>query len=362
MPSSNDVILATPERISELSSQLQTRIQSALSEIERINLQPRLLAFNAQIEAARAGDSGRSFAIVSGEMVGIAERTQRATTSIRSDTSSLSDELAAISRELSTSVRGTRFADLAHTNIELIDRNLYERSCDCRWWATDAAVVSVLERQSPDILKATQGRLAVILKAYTVYFDIVVADLSGRIVANGRPDLYPSAGLDCAQTPWFASALATASGDEFGFQTVHPSPLSAGQRALVYSCKICKDGNAHNTPIGVLGVVFRWDALAQTIVRSTAIGDSDRQNIEVCIVDDSTRILASTDEDSIGKNLALADSHAVFAGTKNSLVSTVSGRSALIAHAASPGYETYRTGWHSLIYEFRRDNGEAAST
>ena len=27
------------------------------------------------------------------------------------------------------------------TNIDLIDRNLYERSCDVRWWATDSSVV-----------------------------------------------------------------------------------------------------------------------------------------------------------------------------------------------------------------------------
>jgi hypothetical protein len=26
--------------------------------------------------------------------------------------------------------------------IEIIDRNLYERTCDVRWWATDSAVVA----------------------------------------------------------------------------------------------------------------------------------------------------------------------------------------------------------------------------
>ena len=37
--------------------------------------------------------------------------------------------------------RGQRLTDLAHHMIEIIDRNLYERSCDVRWWATDAALV-----------------------------------------------------------------------------------------------------------------------------------------------------------------------------------------------------------------------------
>ena len=31
--------------------------------------------------------------------------------------------------------------DLALNAIEFIDRNLYERTCDVRWWATDSAVV-----------------------------------------------------------------------------------------------------------------------------------------------------------------------------------------------------------------------------
>src|SRR6266571_2758733 len=37
--------------------------------------------------------------------------------------------------------RGERMVDLALNAIELIDRNLYERTCDVRWWATDSAVV-----------------------------------------------------------------------------------------------------------------------------------------------------------------------------------------------------------------------------
>lgn len=354
MSKTTQTVAATPERISKLSVLLQTRIRDAVADIERINLQLRLLSFNAQIEAARAGESGRSFAIVSSEMVSLAQSTQSATIGISTDTESLASELAAISRELTTSVKGTRLTDLAHTNIELIDRNLYERSCDCRWWATDSAVVSVLEKDDPAVVRQTQERLAVILKAYTVYFDIVVANLAGRIVANGRPDLFASTGMDCANAGWFASALATGSGDEFGFQSVHESPLANGERALVYSCKICQNGNAQSTPIGVLGVVFRWNALAQTIVEATAIEESARTRTQVCIVDDHAVVLASTDKASLGQTFPLENCDSLFKAGKTSIETTLNGQPALVAHAASPGYETYRTGWHALISEFRR--------
>ena len=41
---------------------------------------------------------------------------------------------------------GDRLIEIA--GVEIIDRNLYERSCDVRWWATDSAVVDALEQPS----------------------------------------------------------------------------------------------------------------------------------------------------------------------------------------------------------------------
>jgi hypothetical protein len=31
------------------------------------------------------------------------------------------------------------------------------------------------------------------------------------------------------------------------------------------------------------------------------------------------------------------------------MTTTLDGQQVSVAHAASPGYETYRTGWHSLL-------------
>ncbi|HQR89591.1 MAG TPA: chemotaxis protein, partial [Caulobacter sp.] len=107
-------------------------------------------------------------------------------------------------------------ADLALNAIEIVDRNLYERTCDVRWWATDSAVVSCVDAPSPETARHASQRLGVILDAYTVYLDLWICDARGRVVATGRPDRYPAAkSASVADAPWFRDAMKTATGDDF---------------------------------------------------------------------------------------------------------------------------------------------------
>jgi hypothetical protein len=351
-PGAASNVIATPGRINELAKTLLARIRESIKEIGDINLQARVLSINAQIEAARAGDAGRSFTVVSQEMVTFSNSIQHAAKKLEQQSEVLVLELAEISRHLATNVRGTRLGDLALTNIDLIDRNLYERSCDCRWWATDAAMVAALENAQDETARTfASQRLGVILKAYTVYFDIVLADLKGTIIANGRPETYESKGTEHKNEPWFQSALATPSGNEFGFQTTHHSSLVGDSRALVYSCKVCHGGDATGEPIGVLGVVFNWDGLAQKIVKETPIDSEKKSLTRVCIVAEDGTVLADSDDRILQEKIDFSGRRELFAEKKSSANSIIQGKPVLIAHAQSPGFETYRTGWHSLIVE-----------
>ena len=343
---------ATPERIADLADSLVGRMTQASSEISKINDRTRLLSLNAQIEAARAGGAtGAAFGVVASAMKGLSDKTSVVADSMARETAEANKALRRIIQALATNVRGQRLSDLALTNIDLIDRNLYERSCDVRWWATDSSPVAALTEGTAEARQHCAKRLGLILSSYTVYYDLVVCDLNGRVIANGRPDLYQSVGADCAQETWFRSALETRSGEDFGFQSVHESALVHGQRVLIYSCCVRTDGDVHGQPLGVLGIVFNWDALAQTIVQNTPLGAAEKAGTRVCLVNDAGLVLADTQGRQLQERLQIPGWPQLAAEKKGFVQTTFNDTDCCIGYAASPGYETYATGWHSLIIQ-----------
>jgi methyl-accepting chemotaxis protein len=73
-----DQARTTTDRVGELSK-AATRIGDVLELISTIAEQTNLLALNATIEAARAGEAGRGFAVVASEVKALAEQTAKAT-------------------------------------------------------------------------------------------------------------------------------------------------------------------------------------------------------------------------------------------------------------------------------------------
>lgn len=326
--------------IAALTTAVRRISKDKIEEIDLINREATYLAINALIEAARAGEAGRGFAVVANQVKDVSRR-------IGELTGELGAELAIISEMMVTELerqQGQRLADLALNMIDVIDRNLYERSCDVRWWATDAAIVGGATGDPGAIAHASK-RLSVILHSYTVYLDIWVLDMEGWVIANGRSSKFPVVGVvNAKKHEWFAAALLTQSADEFVTANVDVVMGLGGAQAATYAAAIRDDAAHKGRVVGVLAVFFDWTKQATAVLENVRLSSEERARTRCMIVDATGRVIADSNKSS--QNAAQYD---LQTGTTDiGAYRTADG--AFVGYALTPGYESYQgMGWFGVI-------------
>lgn len=136
-----DLVVQLGERMAGFATAMN-QVQTVSSTIETIARKTNMLALNATIEAARAGDAGRSFAVVAAEVKKLAHDTRAATSQIALTIGELTREAGAVTSEIKTGVERSRaaqagFGQISETVAEVTD------------------IVSMVDRQTEGIAHST---------------------------------------------------------------------------------------------------------------------------------------------------------------------------------------------------------------
>ncbi len=341
-PSESDAALA--DLVGSAAEDLKLSALRNIRTIHGITSRMHLLALNALIEASRAGEHGRGFAVVADEVKTVSSEIARLAEDLGLTLKDRVEALKDVTARLSDQALSERMVDLALNAVELIDRNLYERTCDVRWWATDAALVNCASDPSEDRRRHAEGRLGVILSSYTVYLDLWLVGLDGRVLANACPQRFDVRGLDVREKAWFQQGLALASGRDYAAADIARRTGLGDAQVATYVASVRQWGEADAEPVGILAIHFDWEPQARAIVRGVRLSAADAARSRVMLLDARNRIIAASD----GRGILTETFPLRTGGASSGHYMTPSGHR--VAFHATPGYETYKgLGWWGVI-------------
>jgi chemotaxis signal transduction protein len=172
--------------------------------------------------------------------------------------------------------------------VDMLDRNLYERANDCRWWALSAQLRRGLAQPSAQQTAAIGEVLRYINSLYTVYARLFVYDRGGRIIAS-TGDQDAVGGSIAADTLGRVCALRSEL-DHYP-EPFAPSALYGGEQTFIYHAAIRHPEQVASV-VGGIGIVFDSRPELLNMLHS---GVAARPNMQACFVTPSGRVLASTD-------------------------------------------------------------------
>ncbi|WP_420130740.1 chemotaxis protein CheW [Rhodoferax ferrireducens] len=257
---------------------------------------------------------------------------------------------------LASSLRDSEF--VSHLLVDLLDRNLYERSDDCRWWALTPELRVALaapERDGEEI-----ERMSLILdyinRLYTVYTRIFVYDASGCIVASTHPEQEDGTVLGTfIETDTLAQVRALRSEQDYCVTPFAPSPLYGGRPTYVYHAAI-RDPDDDASVVGGIGIVFDSAPELDAMLRS---GLGNKAGVTALFVDRQGCVIASTDQSRpVGTTLKLDQTLLDLPnGSSASRIVIHDGHYAIMGCTVSSGYrefkvsDGYREDVLALVYD-----------
>lgn len=184
-------------------------------------------------------------------------------------------------------------ASRAQVAIDILIRNLFERTADVGFLATDDDIREFLGKDAPDHedMEFIKQRLNEYVKKYSVYDEIVIFSPDGKV----RAHLDDNNPVTHSHDPLIRKTLDN---NTDYVETFRHSDLQPHKRhSLIYSARITRTNSPNSEVIGVLCLCFRFDNEMEGIFKNL-LNEQDKATL--MILDEQGKVISSSNESHIG--------------------------------------------------------------
>jgi len=237
---------------------------------------------------------------------------------------------------------------LASLAIDIMDRNLYERANDCRWWALTSVFRATL---AAGINKESSKSIAEILSyingLYTVYDSLLVFDRQGKVIALSKPE-YDNFTGNILTDDWVKQTLSLRDTQCYTVSNFNSTPLYRDRATYIYSAAIRSTtirSPDNRQVVGGIAIVFdaepQFEAMLRDALPRDEHGEVMRGSFGV-FARSNKRIVSSTRSDlAPGTELDIPDEYFQNNHDKSGIV-TYQGHYYAVGACPSRGYREYK--------------------
>ena len=239
----------------------------------------------------------------------------------------------------------------AYLAIDIMDRNLYERADDCRWWALTPKFRQILSKElyEEKDKKEIASILSYINNLYTVYTNLIVYDRYGKVIAVSK-DEYSNLVGNILNNDWVKDTLSTKNSQKYCVSKFEKSDLYNNDYTYIYNASIlCVNDK---DIVGGIAIVFDSNPQFKAILED--ILPANENDSFAIFVDKEKSIISSTREDfKIGSIIPIKkDFFEIKNGESHCEIIELNDKFYAVGARCSSGYREYKVsdGYSNDVY------------